>query len=232
MGSKVVGYLRVSTLRQGASGLGLEAQKAALDRYVLQHGCRLLATYSETETGKKDTLDNRPELRKAIAHAKRAGATLVVAKMDRLARSVAVTSLLHQSGVEFVACDNPYANRLTVQILAAVAENEARAVSERTSAALQAAKRRGVLLGARNPACRANLKPSAAQRGRQLGAESVHASAVSAYDDIRPYLADLRAVGLSLRAVAERLNLEGHLTRRGRVWNASQVSRVLAQATP
>jgi DNA invertase Pin-like site-specific DNA recombinase len=129
MKCKMVAYLRVSTDRQGRSGLGIEAQAASVARHVSQAGCELVGTYTEVETGKKDTLDNRPELRKAIAHAKRCKAVLVVAKLDRLARSVAVTSMLHQSNVDFVCVDNPSANRLTVQILSAVAEAEARAIA-------------------------------------------------------------------------------------------------------
>ena len=120
--------------------MGLEAQKAAVAAYVAISGCSLVRTYTEVETGKRDSLENRPEFRRAIAHAKRAKATLVAAKLDRLSRSVAVTSMLHTSGVEFVACDNPGANRMTIQILAVVAENEARMISTRTKEALAAYK--------------------------------------------------------------------------------------------
>jgi DNA invertase Pin-like site-specific DNA recombinase len=144
----MVAYLRVSTDKQGRSGLGIEAQAAAVAQHIRLAGCELLATYTEVETGTKDRLENRPALRKAIAHAKRCKGTLVVAKLDRLARSVAVTSMLHQSNVDFVCVDNPSANRLTVQILSAVAEAKARAISERTKAALAAYKARGGRLGA------------------------------------------------------------------------------------
>src|SRR5690242_13878194 len=109
MQCKMVGYHRVATDAQGRSGLGLEAQQEAVRQHVDRHGCSLIASNTEIETGKKDSLDNRPELRKAIAHAKRSGATLVVAKLDRLTRSVAVLSMLQSSGVDFVACDNPHA---------------------------------------------------------------------------------------------------------------------------
>lgn len=144
---KLVSYLRVSTVRQGASGLGLEGQQAAIAAHARATGCVIVGEYVEVETGKRDSLGNRPELQKAIAHAKRSKATLVIAKLDRLARSVAVVSMLHSSGVDFVCCDNPTANRMTIQILAAVAENEARQISERTRAALGAYKARGGILG-------------------------------------------------------------------------------------
>jgi DNA invertase Pin-like site-specific DNA recombinase len=143
----MVAYLRVSTDRQGRSGLGIEAQAAAVAQHIRQAGCELLALYGGRD-GQTDSLRNRPELQRAIRHAKRCKGTLVVAKLDRLARSVAVTSMLHQSGVDFVCVDNPSANRLTVQILSAVAEAEARAISERTKAALAAYKARGLPLGA------------------------------------------------------------------------------------
>jgi DNA invertase Pin-like site-specific DNA recombinase len=119
----LIPYYRVSTRKQEKSGLGLEGQKAAVTEFVDRQCARVLATYTETETGKRA---DRPELAKAIAHAKRARATLVVAKLDRLARNVAFTAALMESGVDFLACDNPHANRLTIHILAAVAEEEAR----------------------------------------------------------------------------------------------------------
>ena len=122
---KFIAYYRVSTQRQGASGLGLEAQKASVIHFVNGHG-ELTGDFTEIETGKRS---DRPELLKAIAQAKRSGATLVIAKLDRLARNVAFISSLMDSGVDFVACDNPHANRLTIHILAAVAEDEARALA-------------------------------------------------------------------------------------------------------
>jgi DNA invertase Pin-like site-specific DNA recombinase len=116
-------YYRVSTKQQGDSGLGLEGQTAAVEGYVKGQGATIIKAYREIETGKRA---DRPELLKAIAHTKRSMATLVIAKLDRLARNVAFTANLMESGVDFVACDNPHANRLTIHILAAVAENEAR----------------------------------------------------------------------------------------------------------
>ena len=120
----MVGYLRVSTKGQGASGLGLEAQQSAVENYARTMGARVGAWYTEVETGKRS---DRPQLARAVGHAKRSKLVLVVAKFDRLARDMEFTAKLMNSTVEFVACDNPTANRLTLHILAAVAENEARA---------------------------------------------------------------------------------------------------------
>jgi DNA invertase Pin-like site-specific DNA recombinase len=140
----LVAYYRVSTPRQGQSGLGLEAQEASVTDYSRRGGHRILASYREVESGKRA---DRPELIKALAHAKRARAILIIAKLDRLARNVAFLANLLESGAEFLACDNPTANRLTIHILAAVAEDEARRISERTKAALAAYKARGGQLG-------------------------------------------------------------------------------------
>jgi hypothetical protein len=134
---KVVAYYRVSTARQGASGLGLDAQRAAVATWTAANGAAVLAGYTEVESGKRA---DRPELGKALAHAKRSRATLVIAKLDRLSRNVHFLSGLMESGVDFIACDNPHANKLTIHILAAVAEDEAKRISERTRAALAAYK--------------------------------------------------------------------------------------------
>jgi DNA invertase Pin-like site-specific DNA recombinase len=136
-------YLRVSTDRQGRSGLGLEAQRAAVASYLASHG-RVVTEVLEIESGRRN---DRPELERALALCRAHRATLLVAKLDRLARNVAFVSRLMESGVEFVAADFPQANRLTIHILAAVAEHEARMISDRTKAALTAAKARGVTLG-------------------------------------------------------------------------------------
>lgn len=113
MRCRLVAYYRVSTERQGQSRLGLDGQRTAVLQHVKITGCELIGEYTEVERSHRDDLDNRPELRKAIRHAKRSKATLVIAKLDRLSRSVFVTAELMKSGVEFVACDNPTANRLT-----------------------------------------------------------------------------------------------------------------------
>src|ERR1700693_2553841 len=146
---KFVSYLRVSTDKQGHSGLRIEAQRKAVDDYLNGGRWTLLKEYVEIESGKRN---DRPQLLAALAHAKATGATIVIAKLDRLARNVAFISNLMESGVEFVAVDMPLANRLTVHILAAVAEHERELISQRTKAALAAAKARGTKLGNPNGA--------------------------------------------------------------------------------
>jgi DNA invertase Pin-like site-specific DNA recombinase len=151
------------------------AQQEAVAGFVRQQSAaELVASYTEVETSKKDTLANRPELRKAIAHAKRSKAVLVIAKLDRLARSFYVTAMLMQTGVEFVAVDNPYANRMTIQMLAVFAEHEAQAISDRTKAALAAYKARGGILGGQRPESR-NLTRKARIRGASIAGEVVRA---------------------------------------------------------
>jgi DNA invertase Pin-like site-specific DNA recombinase len=223
MTATIVGYQRVSTKGQGESGLGIEAQETAIRTYAGQTGASVVAWYTEVESGKRA---DRPELAKALAHARRSKATLVVAKLDRLARNVAFLSALMDSKVPFVACDNPHANRLTLHILAAVAEAEAKAISDRTKGALAAYKARGGKLGAELPQCR-NLTAESRAKGIRKAAEMNGRAATEAYSDLIPAVQALKAEGLSLRAIAERLNAEGHTTRRGRPWNQVQVSRVL-----
>lgn len=226
MSVAIVGYQRVSTKGQGESGLGIEAQEAAIQVYARQTGAKVVAMYTEVESGK---LADRPELAKALAHARRSKATLVVAKLDRLARNVAFLSALMDSNVAFVACDQPQANRLTLHILAAVAEAEAKAISDRTKAALAAYKARGGKLGAELPQCR-NLTAEARAKGIRMAGDASRRAAEEAYSDLIPTVRALKADGLSLRAIAERLNAEGHTTRRGKPWNQVQVSRVLERA--
>jgi len=228
MRCKVIGYYRVSTARQGRSGLGLEGQETAVRAYATKNGCDLLGSYTEVETGTRDALDNRPELLKALAHAKRSKAILVIAKLDRLARSVYVTAELHRSGVEFVATDNPFANRLTIQLLAAVAEDAARKISEHTKAALAAYKARGGRLGASRPESR-NLTMAARKKGALAASKVVRQRAVDSYSDLAPRIAELREAGKSLRQIATALDDDGHTTRRGRPWNPVQVQRILAR---
>jgi len=222
-----VAYIRVSTARQGQSGLGLEAQMAAVNTHVNCHG-KLIATYKEVESGKNC---ERPELAKAIAHAKRNRATLVVAKMDRLSRNVAFLAALMESGLEFVACDNPHANKLTVWILSAIAQHEAEMTSTRTKQALAALKARGVKLGsareghwegreAQRMAGLAKATEKAAKANRRLKAES--------YSDILPMVQELRAQGITFQQIADKLNELGHSTRRNAKWSHVQVMRLLS----
>jgi DNA invertase Pin-like site-specific DNA recombinase len=222
----IVGYLRVSTKEQGDSGLGIEAQKAAVESYAKQNGVDFIHWYTEVESGK---LADRPELARALGHAKRSKSTLCVAKLDRLARNVEFLAKVMNSGADFVACDNPAANRLTLHILAAVAEAEALAISQRTKAALAAYKARGGKLGAALPQCR-NLTAEAVAKGRERSKVSRSKAAAEAYADLLPAVKGMRADGLSLQAIASRLNSDGHTTRQGKAWNPVQVSRVLDRA--
>ncbi len=227
---KIIAYFRVSTAKQGQSGLGLEGQQAAVDAFVARRGCELLATYREVESGKNA---DRPELAKAVAHAKRSKAVLVVAKLDRLARNVAFLSRLMESRVDFLAVDLEHANRLTIHILSAVAEGEAKAISDRTKVALQAAKARGVKLGSARPGHwdgREAARAAGAAKGRKVSAKVRSKAAQDAYVDLVPTMKRLQTEGHSLRAIADALNADGHTTRRGMPWNQVQVKRVLDRA--
>lgn len=224
-----VAYFRVSTAKQGESGLGLEGQMATVEAFSKTHGGTIMRCYTEIESGKKS---DRQELARALGHAKRAKATLIVAKLDRLARNVAFTSQVMESGVEFICCDNPHANRLTIHILAAVAENEAKQISERTKSALQAAKARGMKLGSSRPGHwdgiehkRRSGLAKAQERAAQVRVELAN----EAYADIAPMMKELRDAGETLQSIADKLNNDGHTTRRGKPWNQTQVSRVLGR---
>ena len=218
-----IGYLRVSTKGQGESGLGLEAQRATLDDYVRQAGGVLLTVYVEIESG---TRADRPELAKALAHAKRSRATLCVAKLDRLSRNVEFLARVLNSRVEFAAADMPSANTFMLHVMAAVAEHEAKAISERTKAALAARRARGGKLGAEMPRCR-NLRPEDRLKGARNAGAAVARAANEAYSDLRPAMLQWRAEGATLAGIATRLNGQGQTTRTGKRWSATQVSRVL-----
>lgn len=223
---KVVSYLRVSTISQGASGLGLEAQRATVLDFCKRGGFTLDREFVEVESGRKN---ERPTLSKALAHARRVGATLLVARLDRLSRSVRFIATVLDSGVEFRACDVPDASRLLLHILSAVAEAEAAAISERTRNALQAAKARGVKMGAAHPAGK-KLSDEAAARGRAEGQRRNREKAKIEYADVLPAITALLAQGNSLRRIAAQLNADGLTTRKGAEWTAVQVSRVLQRA--
>ncbi len=227
----IIAYYRVSTKQQGESGLGLEGQQAAVESYARQTGATIKASYIEVESGKRA---DRPELAKALSHARRNKATLVVAKLDRLSRNVEFLARVMNSAVDFVACDNPAANRLTLHILAAVAENEAKAISDRTKAALAAAKARGTLLGFARPGHwdgHEDARLAGLAKGRAVAAKVRQQNAAEAYTDLLPSIMALKADGLSLRAIAAKLTEAGHTTRRGRPWNPVQVASVLERAT-
>jgi DNA invertase Pin-like site-specific DNA recombinase len=215
--NRYVAYYRVSTQRQGRSGLGLDAQRKAItDR--LCGDAKLIAEYTEIESGGRN---DRPRLAEALAACRVHRATLIIAKLDRLARNVAFVSNLMESGVDFQATDFPQANRLTIHILAAVAEHEAQMISDRTRAALAAAKARGVRLGGfRNRAgtCNDLIRARAARTDK----------AVRRASDLRATIEEIQHHGaLSLCAVASALNQRGITAPRGGVWSGAQVRRVI-----
>lgn len=214
-----VAYLRVSTDRQGKSGLGLEAQQEAITSFLRPDDRLLEPPFVEVESGKHN---DRPKLAEAVERCRQTGATLLIAKLDRLARNVAFIANLMESGVPFVAVDMPEANRLTIHILAAVAEHEREMISQRTKAALQAAKARGIRLGGDR-----GYRPSEAP-DRALAAAGRRASADRAAHAILPVIQELRDEGhTSLNALASRLNALGHVTPRGGRWTATAVKRAL-----
>lgn len=218
---KIVAYERVSTARQGASGLGLEAQRKAIDDFAASRTASILARFTEVESGRTP---DRPELARALHLARVTGATLVIAKLDRLSRNAAFLITLRDSGVAFAAADLPEANDLTVGIMALVAQAEREAISKRTKEALAAAKARGVRLG--NPNGAAALKRAgkggAALRAAVVRNADEHAKA------LEPVLRDIQAAGhTSLRAIAAELDARGMLTRRGGKWHVSTVRNLL-----
>jgi DNA invertase Pin-like site-specific DNA recombinase len=217
---KFVSYLRVSTQRQGKSGLGLEAQRNAVSEYLNGGKWKLVEEVVEVESGKRG---DRPALVKALSLCRIHNAVLLVAKLDRLARNVAFISSLMESGVEFIAVDLPQANKLTVHVMAAMAEYEAQAISVRTKAALAAAKARGVKLGGHRWDVR-----SVASKGNAAGVLVRTEKARKRASDLLPVIHALRVEGASsLRQIAAAMNQRGIKAPRGGEWNAVQVMRVL-----
>lgn len=222
---KIVCYLRVSTARQGSSGLGLDAQLQAVQQYAASMSASIIDTFTEVETGK---LNTRPELIKALHLAKVTGATLVIAKLDRLSRNAAFLMTLQDAGVKFVAADLPQANNLTIGIMALVAQQEAEAISKRTKEALQAAKRRGKVLGNPNGAA-ALLK---AAKGNTAAISVIQRKADHHATDLQPVITALKGEGIvSLGAIARALNQRGILTPRHKTWHKTSVSNLLARIT-
>jgi DNA invertase Pin-like site-specific DNA recombinase len=220
--SRWVSYLRVSTSRQGRSGLGLEAQRKAVDDFLNGGDSKVVKEFVEVESGKKS---DPPILAEAIKACRLYGAKLVIAKIDRLSRDAHFLLGLEKAGIDFVAADMPNANRLTVGIMAMIAEEERRMISRRTRDALAAAKRRGAKLGG----YRAGSKLTA--KARKAGQEANARIAAERAAYVRPAIAELQAAGAtSLRAIAAGLNARGILTARGiGPWSATQVLRTLAR---
>lgn len=219
---RFVAYFRVSTTKQGDSGLGLESQRGAVADYIGRQGGELLAAFTDIESGSKD---DRPELAKALRKCRLTGATLLIAKLDRLSRNRRFLLELADSKLNFVAVDMPEANSLTVGILACMADYERQLISERTKAALTAAKARGVKLG--NPSL-------ALVRNRDTGAAKAAWSATTKarQDEVREVCLELIAEHgeLSSRRLADHLNLAGYKTVTGKEWSSAQVWRIMKAA--
>jgi DNA invertase Pin-like site-specific DNA recombinase len=212
--TRFVSYLRVSTAKQGASGLGIEAQRDAIATFMTQTGAGHVAEFIEIESGRKD---DRAELRAALALCRAERANLLVAKLDRLARSVAFVSAVMDSDVPLVAADNPHASRLVLHMLAAVAEFEREQISQRTKAALAMAKARGVILGA---------------NGRRMAQEAKEEACRWA-ECLRPVVTDGAALGVaSPTSLAAYLNARGIKSRNGGLWYPSNASRLLRRLAP
>jgi len=215
---KFIAYFRVSTERQGRSGLGLDAQRKAVTDFLNGGAWTLVAEFTDIESGKHD---DRPELAKAMNLARLTGAKLIIAKLDRLSRNAAFLINLRDSGVEFIAADMPQANAFTVGIMALVAQQEREAISARTKAALAAAKARGTVLGG----WRGGPKVATAL-GRKAQADKADAFAAR----IMPVIRELQAEGVSLAKIASSLTERGIRTARGGAWTATSVRNLMLRS--
>lgn len=217
-GKRYVTYYRVSTEKQGKSGLGLDAQKATVTAFLSPHD-KVLAVFTETESGKRN---DRPVLTEAIAHAKAYGATLLIAKLDRLSRNAAFLLTLQDQGVPFVAADMPTANHTVIGILAVIAQAEREAISTRTKAALAQAKARGTRLG--NPNGALAIKHLGNREAAQGARDKANAYAIQ----IAPVLANIHANGITApAAIARELNARTVPTARGGIWTTQGVINIM-----
>jgi DNA invertase Pin-like site-specific DNA recombinase len=247
----LIGLVRVSTEKQADSGLGLEGQLAAIERFRQSINGDLIETYTEVESGKHNDIDSRPRLREAAEHALEVGATLVIAKLDRLVRSVSVLVYLRDRKVKFVACDYPHVSDMVVGIMVVIAEGEAKMISDRTKDALRAyrdgrrvSKRIRALypdgvppeiveatagrLGAELDQCR-NLTDRARAKGRVRSLQARKTKAGKSAETIGKIIDEIRAEdpGASMAAIAAELNRRRRKTPRGKAWTGKQVRRVL-----
>ncbi len=211
-----VAYYRVSTQKQGLSGLGLEAQEYAVLNHLKNTNSELMAAFTEIETGKgANALEKRPQLRKAIELCRKQGACLIIAKLDRLARNVHFVSGLLETGCDFIAADMPQANKVMIQMHAVMSEWERDQISSRTKAALQAAKLRGVKLG---QAGMSNLKNNLAER---------KSASIAFSEKLKGQIEGFKLRGISQRNMVEELNQLGISTARGGEWSLIQLQRVI-----
>lgn len=223
---KFISYLRVSTDKQGKAGLGIEAQRASITGFLNGGTWELLQEYVEVESGKTA---NRPQLQEALKACKRTGAALVIAKLDRLSRDPDFLGTLMKSDIEFIACDMPDANKFMVRIMAALAEKEREMISERTRAALKAAKARGVQLGKPE-----NATAEGRAKGIAQSLEKRQERSARFVVEVLPTILEYKAEGCSLREIATRLNSSSILTASGKcgAWTASAVKVILDRPTP
>jgi DNA invertase Pin-like site-specific DNA recombinase len=232
---KIVAYYRLSRKKKGKSkqetkqdAYGMKDQQSEVVRFALQNGADIVGEFKEVETGTRKR--DRPELEKAISMACLHNAILVVAKLDRLARNVAFTSALMESGIEFVCCDNQYANKLTIHILAAVAENEAGAISERTKRSLKVAKENGVLLGSSRPGHWDGLEDKRREGARKGNIASIiarRALTKKKYLAIWGIVKDCLEKGKSHAEIADNLNRMGQKTVRGASFKRSTICKLV-----
>lgn len=245
MTTPLIAYYRVSTVRQQQSGLGLQDQQNRMEQYARSNDGEIVATYQEAESGKRA---DRPQLRLAMAHAKSIGAKLVIAKLDRLARNVAFLSALMESGLDFVAIDNPHATRLTTHILAAVAEDEARAISSRTKSGLDSIRRTiardgfyrarsGRVITGLGSAMEGRWSDEERVERRRIGLEKARKIASTVQKgatSIRmqlPAMREMRSSGLTYQQIADKLNEESATTRLDNRWCKSSVWRALRKCS-
>jgi DNA invertase Pin-like site-specific DNA recombinase len=207
--NRFISYIRVSTAEQGESGLGLEAQRHAVKRYVESISATVIEEFVEIESGAKN---DRSQLKAALDSCKHPKATLVIAKLDRLARNVAFISALMESGVSFVAVDNPHANKLMIHMLAAFAEHERDQISSRTKAALAAAKARGVVLG---------------KYGKEVLAKRNREAALGRARDLTGVVREMSARGMTIQGMSDEMNRRGIPTARGGKWHPATTHQLL-----
>ena len=223
---KSIAYLRVSTARQGQSGLGIEAQRQTVADYAKAQGIDIIAEYVEHESGKRS---DRPQLREALDHARRANAQLTVAKIDRLSRDAAFLAEIRASGAKVAFCDLPEVGgvmgEFMVGLMGQIAQLEAGMISDRTKAALAAAKVRGVRLG--NPDKGAALVAWTRENGNHAAVEARQKAAHEHAEAYRSSFAAMVEEGLGLRAMARELNAKGETTPKGSTWTPTAVKRTL-----
>jgi len=214
---RFVAYYRVSTDKQGLTGNGLEAQKVAVKKYISSLECEILESFEEVESGANN---RRPQLDAAIQLAKSQKAVLCIAKLDRLSRNAAFLLTLQESKIDFVACDMPNADKLSIGIIALLAQRERELISDRTRAGLAVARSRGVKLGSPNPA-----------KAWQSAAKEIQRRKLGFACEILKSIKEIRGTGVkTLSRIADCLNKRGERTRRGAIFTATSVKRILDSA--